>query len=304
MKTAECGRRARSRRVPRRQRLRPLPARKTPNPIPLLRLTTSRLPIALISGDIWAWRAKLRPLPVFSVAEDPVEDLPAAASKGDLSITIDDASSLRALQRTARGERQGCAISAVDAVPAELSGRESDQQSGGRDQLRSLRTGTAHARLRRRSAGRHDYIRAARKGESILALNGEKYSLSAEDIVIADAQKPVGIAGIIGGNDTAIRATTKRIVLEAASFPAAPVRKSSSRLKLRTDASMRFEKGQDPENTVRALARAVELLKQISPGSRPPRPLTFTRANQRRPKSSSISIGLSASWDASFRRKK
>ena len=49
-------------------------------------------------------------------------------------------------------------------------------------------------------------VRAARKGESILALNGEKYSLSEEDIVIADAHKPVGIAGIIGGNDTAIRA--------------------------------------------------------------------------------------------------
>ena len=109
-------------------------------------------------------------------------------------------------------------------------------------------------------------VRAAHKGESILALNGEKYSLSPEDIVIADAHKPVGIAGIIGGNDTAIRASTTRIVLEAASFPAAQVRKSSSRLKLRTDASMRFEKGQDPENTVRALARAVELLQQISPG--------------------------------------
>ncbi|MCU1333507.1 MAG: phenylalanyl-tRNA synthetase beta subunit, partial [Candidatus Angelobacter sp.] len=110
-------------------------------------------------------------------------------------------------------------------------------------------------------------------GESILALNGEKYFLSPEDIVIADTHKPVGIAGIIGGNDTAIRSTTKRIVLEAASFPAAQVRKSSSRLKLRTDASMRFEKGQDPENTVRALARAVELLKQISPGSQAAPPI-------------------------------
>jgi phenylalanyl-tRNA synthetase beta chain len=116
-------------------------------------------------------------------------------------------------------------------------------------------------------------VRAAHKGESILALNGEKYSLSPEEIVISDAQKPVGIAGIIGGNDTAIRATTTRIVLEAASFPAALVRKSSSRLKLRTDASMRFEKGQDPENTVRALARAVELLKQISPGSQAAPPI-------------------------------
>src|SRR4029077_9586352 len=93
-------------------------------------------------------------------------------------------------------------------------------------------------------------VRAARQGESILALNGEKYSLTAEDIVIADVHKPVGIAGIIGGNDTAIRPETRRLVLEAANFPAANVRKSSSRLKLRTDASMRFEKGQDPDKPV------------------------------------------------------
>src|SRR5258707_4253010 len=136
-------------------------------------------------------------------------------------------------------------------------------------------------------------VRAARKGESILALNGEKYSLSPEDIVIADAHKPVGIAGIIGGNDTAIRASTTRIVLEAASFPAAQVRKSSSRLKLRTDASMRFEKGQDPENTVRALARAVELLKQISPGSQAAPPIdVYAR------KSTPHKIQLDIDWAA------
>jgi phenylalanyl-tRNA synthetase beta chain len=134
-------------------------------------------------------------------------------------------------------------------------------------------------------------VRAARKGESILALNGEKYSLSEEDIVIADAHKPVGIAGIIGGNDTAIRATTKRIVLEAASFPAAQVRKSSSRLKLRTDASMRFEKAQDPENTVRALARAVELLKQISPGSEAAPPIDVYARKSTPPK-----IQLDIDW--------
>jgi phenylalanyl-tRNA synthetase beta chain len=134
-------------------------------------------------------------------------------------------------------------------------------------------------------------VRAARQGESILALNGEKYSLSPEEIVIADAEKPVGIAGIIGGNDTAIRPTTKRIVLEAASFPAAPVRKSSSRLKLRTDASMRFEKGQDPENTVRALARAVELLKQISPGSQAAPPIDVYARKSTPPK-----IQLDIDW--------
>src|SRR6266700_2713395 len=116
-------------------------------------------------------------------------------------------------------------------------------------------------------------VRAAGKGESIQALNGLTYSLGEDDIVIADANRAVAIAGIIGGNNTAIRSTTKRIVLEAATFSASSVRKTSARLKLRTDASMRFEKGQDPENTMRGLVRAVELLKQISPGCEPSVPI-------------------------------
>jgi len=116
-------------------------------------------------------------------------------------------------------------------------------------------------------------VRAAGKGESIQALNGLTYSLGEDDIVIADANRAVAIAGIIGGNNTAIRSTTKRIVLEAATFSASNVRKTSARLKLRTDASMRFEKGQDPENTTRGLVRAVELLKQISPGAQPSAPI-------------------------------
>ena len=62
--------------------------------------------------------------------------------------------------------------------------------------------------------------------------------------------------------------STKRIVLESANFQASGIRKTSSSLKLRTDASMRFEKAQDPANTVRGLARAVALLREVSPGIR------------------------------------
>ena len=76
------------------------------------------------------------------------------------------------------------------------------------------------------------------------------------------------MAGVIGGLDSAIGPDTKRIVLESANFQAASVRKTSVALKLRTDASMRFEKSQDPLNTVRGLARALELLEQVSPGIR------------------------------------
>src|SRR5215472_3005547 len=198
---------------------------------------------------------------------DPVGDLPAPASKGDLSIAIDNAN------QCARFSAQR--VENVKVAPSPLW-MQVRLNSLGINPINNLVDVTNYISCEL-GQPMHAYdadllgntivVRAARKGEEILALNGEKYSLGEDDIVIADAHKPVGIAGIIGGNDTAIRPSTKRIVLEAANFPAAPVRKSSARLKLRTDASMRFEKGQDPENTVRALARAVELLKEISPGS-------------------------------------
>jgi phenylalanyl-tRNA synthetase beta chain len=112
------------------------------------------------------------------------------------------------------------------------------------------------------------YVRNARAGEKIVALNDQTYDLTPANLVIADSAAPVAIAGIIGGRDSAIGPTTKRIVLESACFEATSVRRTSVALKLRTDASMRFEKSQDPLTTVRGQARAIELLEQVSPGIR------------------------------------
>ena len=112
------------------------------------------------------------------------------------------------------------------------------------------------------------FVRSARAGERVVALNEETYGLTPSNLVIADREGPVAIAGVIGGLESAIGPDTKRLVLESANFQAASVRKTSVALKLRTDASMRFEKSQDPVNTVRGLARAVELLEQVSPGIR------------------------------------
>jgi phenylalanyl-tRNA synthetase beta chain len=243
--------------------------------------------------DLWGHLGMAREVAAIaglSVA-DPVGELPAAASTGDLSITIEDA----ALCARFSGQR----VENVNVAPSPLW-MQYRLNSLGVNPINNLVDVTNYV-LCELGQPMHAYdadllgdtivVRAARNGESILALNGEKYSLSPEDIVIADANKPVGIAGIIGGNDTAIRGTTKRIVLEAANFPAAQVRKSSSRLKLRTDASMRFEKGQDPENTVRALARAVELLKQISPGSQAEAPIDVYARKSTPPK-----IQLDIDW--------
>jgi phenylalanyl-tRNA synthetase beta chain len=112
------------------------------------------------------------------------------------------------------------------------------------------------------------FVRSARAGEKFDALNDESYELNPSNLVIADAQGPIALAGVIGGLTSAIGTTTKRILLESANFQASSVRKTSVALKLRTDASMRFEKSQDPVNTVRGLARALELLEQVSPGIR------------------------------------
>jgi phenylalanyl-tRNA synthetase beta chain len=112
------------------------------------------------------------------------------------------------------------------------------------------------------------FIRPAKPGEAFHALNGEAYTLDPSNLVIADAAGAIALAGVIGGADSAIGATTTRVVLESANFQASSVRKTSSAIKLRTDASMRFEKAQDPANTVRGLARAIQLLRRICPAAR------------------------------------
>jgi len=136
------------------------------------------------------------------------------------------------------------------------------------------------------------YIRPARRAERIVALNDVEYELTAANIVIADESGPIAIAGVIGGRDTSISARTRSLVLESACFQAASIRRTSAQLKLRTDASMRFEKSQDPANTVRALARAVELLPQLSPGIR----LVGGVADQRKAIPSPEPIRLPMDW--------
>jgi phenylalanyl-tRNA synthetase beta chain len=117
-------------------------------------------------------------------------------------------------------------------------------------------------------AGDTIFVRTARAGESLAALNGITYELSETDLVIADASGAIALAGVIGGMATAISGETTRVVFESANFEASSVRFTSTRHKLRTDASVRFEKALDPENTVRGLARAIELLRRVCPGIR------------------------------------
>jgi phenylalanyl-tRNA synthetase beta chain len=136
------------------------------------------------------------------------------------------------------------------------------------------------------------FIRPARPGEQFRALNDESYTLDPSNLVIADSGGAIALAGVIGGGDSAISAKTTRVVLESANFQASSIRKTSSAIKLRTDASMRFEKAQDPHNTVRGLARAIELLREICPTAR----LVGGVADQMRPIPPPPAIELPLDW--------
>ncbi|MCC6589118.1 MAG: phenylalanine--tRNA ligase subunit beta [Bryobacterales bacterium] len=140
--------------------------------------------------------------------------------------------------------------------------------------------------------GQTIYARRGKPGEWVVALNKETYHVDSENVVIADGRGPVAIGGIIGGLDSGVTGYTRRIVLESANFHAGNIRKSSTRLKLRTDASMRFEKSQDPQNTVRGLARAIALLQIVSPGIR----LVGGLADAGRPASAPPQITLPLDW--------
>ena len=110
--------------------------------------------------------------------------------------------------------------------------------------------------------------RMAREGESLTLLNGKTYELQANDIVIADGEGPVGLAGIMGGGESEVDDNTTRIVLEVATFDMYAVRKSSMRHGVFTDALARFNKGQSPRQNARLLQYLAKLVQQVSANSR------------------------------------
>ena len=103
-------------------------------------------------------------------------------------------------------------------------------------------------------------VRRAQPGEKIRTLDGHERELAPTDLVIADAKRPVAIAGIMGGEDSEVRNETTDLLLEAANFDALTVLRTSRRLRLRTDASTRWEKGVDPYAAEQAAIYASELL--------------------------------------------
>ena len=109
-------------------------------------------------------------------------------------------------------------------------------------------------------------VRRAKTGEHFTTLDGKQYDLEDDMLVIADKERPVGLAGIMGGLNSEITENTKMVVFESANFLGSSIRVSSRKLGFRTDASSRFEKGLDPAMTIPALERACELAEELNAG--------------------------------------
>lgn len=122
-----------------------------------------------------------------------------------------------------------------------------------------------HAFDSKKLAGGWIIVRKAKADEKLITLDNEERELTEDMLVIADAEKPVALAGVMGGANSEVDDSTTEIVLEAANFEAASVRRTSTVFGLRSESSLRFEKRLDPELPPKAIARFIEILKETCP---------------------------------------
>ena len=111
-------------------------------------------------------------------------------------------------------------------------------------------------------------VRRAASGEQITTLDGVERRLTTEDLVIADARRPVALAGVMGGQDTEISSSTTNVLLESAWFEPVSVRRTSKRQGLRSEASYRFERGADIDAAVLAANRCAKLIQDLAGGAK------------------------------------
>jgi phenylalanyl-tRNA synthetase beta chain len=190
-----------------------------------------------------------------------------AASTADISITIDDP----ALCRVYAG-----AVADVNVGPSPGWMQDRLKASGIRPisnivdltNYVLLELGQPmHAFDLARLDGAQIRVRTARAGERVTTLDGQARDLTPDMLVIADAAKPVAVAGVMGGADSEVSERTTTIVLESAYFDPLSVRRTSRKLGMKTEASMRFERGADRMMPPVALLRALTLLEEIGAGT-------------------------------------
>ncbi|HPF30549.1 MAG TPA: phenylalanine--tRNA ligase subunit beta, partial [Lachnospiraceae bacterium] len=114
--------------------------------------------------------------------------------------------------------------------------------------------------------GHQIIVRRAKDGDEFMTLDGQMRKLDSEVLMICDAEKEIGIAGIMGGENSKITDQVKTVVFESATFKGVNIRKSAKRIGLRTDASGKFEKGLDPANARAAIDRACQLMQELGCG--------------------------------------
>mgnify|MGYP002672555770 FL=1 len=115
-------------------------------------------------------------------------------------------------------------------------------------------------------AGREINVRCAAKGEKFVTLDGQERTMDDSVLMICDGEKAIGIAGIMGGENSMITDDVKTMLFEAACFDGTNIRLSSKKIGLRTDASAKFEKGLDPNNAIDAINRACQLIEELGAG--------------------------------------
>jgi len=130
-------------------------------------------------------------------------------------------------------------------------------------------------------------VRLAREGEKFLALDGKIYPLTSQNLVIADDERAVGIAGVMGGEESGVTESTKDVLLESAYFSPASIRRTARDLNLPSDASYRFERGVDPQMILPASRRAANLICEVA-GAKPP--ATFGVAGKLPPDPPDVSL--------------
>ena len=121
-----------------------------------------------------------------------------------------------------------------------------------------------------RLAGPEIIVRAGKPGESMKTIDGEKRAIDADTVVIADAERAVGLGGVMGGAESEIRDTTRNVLLEVAWFEPSFIRRTARRLGMKTDASYRFERRVDPNDTVAVIETAAQLIVELAGGTREP----------------------------------
>lgn len=114
--------------------------------------------------------------------------------------------------------------------------------------------------------GRKIIVRQARRGEKLISIDGRERVLEPEMLVIADARKPVALAGVMGGHDSEVSDSTTNVLLESARFDPLSVRKTARHLAMKSDSSYRFERGIDPLLPERASRRAAQLIVDLAGG--------------------------------------